>query len=112
LRNRPILTGTYLRATLFNKVMPRMRNQPEAVGRMIRRRRAARERRHDKLGYAIESIKDLHTERVFERSLRKYGIEPVFEDISSWGKQIQLHITGTFLTMTYQRLLYELGLKI
>ena len=66
--------------------MPRMYRQPEAIGRMIRRRRAARERRMDKVAYATETIRDLQAERLFERSLTGLGAEQVFDDFASWGE--------------------------
>jgi hypothetical protein len=77
-----------------------MRNQPEAIGRMIRRRRAARERRQDKNAYAMECLRDIQSERTFERFLQSYGIEPVFEDIASWGKQF----SNNSLTVPYSNL--------
>lgn len=45
LANRPILTGTFLRPSPFNKPLPRMRRQPLALSMMIRKRRAAHARR-------------------------------------------------------------------
>jgi len=66
-----------------------MRNQPEAVGRMIRRRKAARERRRDKMEIAISHLKTLEVEREFERSLVRFGVERVFEDRESWEEPIR-----------------------
>lgn len=74
---------------MSNKVLPRLYNQPEAIGRMIRRRRAARERRLDKVALASEYIQYLHHEMLFESSLKEYAsnLEPVFMNTAAWGKE-------------------------
>lgn len=45
LLTRPILTGSYLRPTLHNGPLPRMRRDPERVRMMIHKRKLAHERR-------------------------------------------------------------------
>lgn len=88
LKNRPILTGTYLRASLYNRVMPRMRNQPEAIGRMMRKRKVARTRRREKMMVAQEALQDLSLEQQFERLLGRQVSTPCYEDTYSWREPI------------------------
>jgi hypothetical protein len=71
LRNRPILTGGFLRPTLFNKPLPRLKPQPLAITFIIAKRRAARERRMEKMAKLQEAMMDLKVERQFEEGLRK-----------------------------------------
>ncbi|KAF4593341.1 hypothetical protein AB1N83_010168 [Pleurotus pulmonarius] len=81
LKNRPMLTGSFLRATLSNRPLPRLKPQPLAITMMIKRRRAARERRALKLIVVNEWIDDLRREREFEEGLKKYAntsFEPVY----------------------------------
>ncbi len=76
-----MLTGSFLRATLSNRPLPRLKPQPLAITMMIKRRRAARERRALKLIVVNEWIDDLRREREFEEGLKKYAntpFEPVY----------------------------------
>ncbi|KAF7430485.1 hypothetical protein PC9H_006193 [Pleurotus ostreatus] len=81
LKNRPMLTGSFLRATLSNRPLPRLKPQPLAITMMIKRRRAARERRALKLMAVNEWIDDLRREREFEDGLKKHAtasFDPVY----------------------------------
>ncbi|KAF7977210.1 hypothetical protein HWV62_4473 [Athelia sp. TMB] len=69
LRNRPILTGAYLRPTPFNRALPRLQPQPIHISAMIHRRRKARERRLVQGMENVEWRKDLKREAEFEAAL-------------------------------------------
>ncbi|CCO35117.1 hypothetical protein BN14_09232 [Rhizoctonia solani AG-1 IB] len=73
LRNRPILTGGFMRPTLFNKLVPRMARQPIHLSMMIRRRRLARARRLDEQRRLVEWKADIEREQEFESRLIKWG---------------------------------------
>jgi hypothetical protein len=64
--------------------MPRMRRQPEEIGRMIRKRRKARQYRRIKQLMSNQAVEDLRLEQQFEQSLGREVLDPVFEDLSSW----------------------------
>ncbi|KAF5382048.1 hypothetical protein D9615_004459 [Tricholomella constricta] len=71
LANRPIMTGGYLRPTFANRPLPRLKPQPLAITGMIRKRRAARERRVVKLTELQESLIDLRLEAEFESGVAR-----------------------------------------
>ncbi|CAE6466538.1 unnamed protein product [Rhizoctonia solani] len=73
LRNRPILTGGFMRPTLFHKLVPRMDRQPTHLSMMIRRRRLARARRLDEQRRLTEWKYDIVNEREFESRLINWG---------------------------------------
>ncbi|KEP48815.1 complex 1 LYR-like protein [Rhizoctonia solani 123E] len=73
MRNRPILTGGFMRPTLFNKLVPRMVRQPIHLSMMIRRRRIARAQRLDEQRRLMEWKRDVVRERAFEASLIQAG---------------------------------------
>ncbi|CAE6493353.1 unnamed protein product [Rhizoctonia solani] len=73
MRNRPILTGGFMRPTLFHKLVPRMYRQPLHLSMMIRRRRMARARRLDEQRRLIEWKLDIIREREFESRLVQSG---------------------------------------
>ncbi|CAE6472667.1 unnamed protein product [Rhizoctonia solani] len=73
MRNRPILTGGFMRPTLFNKLVPRMVRQPIHLSMMIRRRRIARAQRLDEQRRLMEWKRDVIRERAFEASLIQAG---------------------------------------
>ena len=86
LRNRPILTGAYLRPSLLNGPLPRMKPQPVGVSMMIRNRRLARERRLEKAERIRNLKQDMTKEAEFEQALDKLAsVEPVFQD-EEWGE--------------------------
>ncbi|CAE7223619.1 unnamed protein product [Rhizoctonia solani] len=77
MRNRPILTGGFMRPTLFNKLVPRMARQPLHLSMMIRRRRLARGRRLDEQRRLLEWKLDILRERQFEaRLIQSRDLDP------------------------------------
>ncbi|KIJ51286.1 hypothetical protein M422DRAFT_158593 [Sphaerobolus stellatus SS14] len=95
LKNRPILTGSILRPTLYNPPLPRMKPQPIHISAMIYSRRKARERRmalQDELSW---NVKQLHAEHKFEANLynevRRKGLtfERVYDDVKAWEEPLQ-----------------------
>ncbi|KAF8149379.1 hypothetical protein B0H34DRAFT_667715 [Crassisporium funariophilum] len=79
LRNRPILTGGFLRPTIYNGPLPRMKPQPIAISGMIRTRMKARTVRLEKQSRMKEALDDLASERRFEMGLKQL----VGEELSS-----------------------------
>ncbi|KZP21455.1 hypothetical protein FIBSPDRAFT_860637 [Athelia psychrophila] len=69
LRNRPIMTGAYLRPSAFNRALPRLKPQPIHISGMIHRRRKARERRMEHGRESQEWQRDLKREAEFETAL-------------------------------------------
>ncbi|TBU40265.1 hypothetical protein BD309DRAFT_927418 [Dichomitus squalens] len=95
MRTRPIMTGAYLRPTLFNKPLPRLVPQPLHITGMLTARRKARQRRIDLFETAQEHAKLLYAEIKFEEALigtapkGKKPIERVFtEDVAGWRQPI------------------------
>ena len=95
MRHRAILTGTFQRATYYNKPLPRMKVQPLHVSGMIRNRLRARERRHVKQWTLMSLKKHIEAEAKFERVLEgnaaRFGqkFESVFQHID-WCECILL----------------------
>lgn len=96
LRNRPMLTGGFLRPTLFNKPLPRLKPQPLAITLMIAKRRSARERRMAKMDRLQEELNDLKVEGQFEDGLRNlvkgtHEIQTVYggECLAEWKRPIR-----------------------
>ncbi|KAF8649132.1 hypothetical protein AX16_005995 [Volvariella volvacea WC 439] len=71
LKNRPIMTGGYLRASIYNKPLPRLKPQPLHITRMIYKRRRVRERRILRIHELQEMQQILRHERDFESQLAK-----------------------------------------
>lgn len=71
MRHRPILTGTFQRATYFNKPLPRMKVQPLHVSGMIHKRIRARQRRREQQWTLVSWAKHIETEAMFERMLER-----------------------------------------
>ena len=71
LRKRPILTGGFLRPSLFNRPLPRMRNQPLDITMMINKRIKARTRRQVAFDAWTEMKEDIKRESAFERNLAR-----------------------------------------
>ena len=69
MRTRPIMTGAYLRPSLFNGPLPRLVPQPLHITGMITWRRKARERRMANHDVCQENLALLNAERHFERNL-------------------------------------------
>ncbi len=91
MRTRPIMTGGYLRPTLFHRALPRLVPQPPHITGMITSRRKARERRIARFDTIQEYAKLLNTEFKFEdalvKAVEKKGqtVERVFtEDTAAW----------------------------
>ncbi|KAF9263619.1 hypothetical protein L218DRAFT_324996 [Marasmius fiardii PR-910] len=74
-RNRPMLTGSIMRATIFHPAMPRMRPQPEEISPMIRKRILQKIRRLDKLSTWSEYRDMSIREREFEEGLFGNNVE-------------------------------------
>ncbi|PIL22775.1 hypothetical protein GSI_15469 [Ganoderma sinense ZZ0214-1] len=95
MRTRPIMTGGYLRPTLFNKGLPRLVPQPQHISGMITSRRRARERRIARFDTMQEYANLLYTEFRFEDALATAAerggqpIERVFtEDTTAWRQPL------------------------
>ncbi|KAF9783208.1 hypothetical protein BJ322DRAFT_141431 [Thelephora terrestris] len=93
MRHRPILTGTFHRASYYNKPLPRMKVQPLHVSGMIHKRMRARQRRRERQWTLTSWTKDIEAEDVFERTLErnaaKFGqtFEGAFQHVD-WLKNI------------------------
>ena len=95
MRHRAILTGTFQRASHFNKPLPRMRVQPLHVSVMIQKRIRARERRQEKHWVLLGWAKDVDAEALFESTLEKdaAGFGQTFESVfrhTDWREYIFL----------------------
>ncbi|KAI1794940.1 hypothetical protein LXA43DRAFT_1112778 [Ganoderma leucocontextum] len=95
MRTRPIMTGGYLRPSLFHKALPRLIPQPLHITGMITSRRKARERRMGRFDTIQEYARLLNTEFKFEDTLVKaaekegQSIERVFtEDTAGWRQPL------------------------
>jgi len=95
LRHRPILTGGYLRPTLYNPPLPRMKPQPEHVSGMIYKRRKATIKQWAALGETEQWLQDLKHESEFEEQLAKeaekdqVSLKPVFRDYDRWADPLR-----------------------
>jgi hypothetical protein len=86
LRNRPILTGSFLRPTIYNPPLPRMKPQPLSITMIIAKRRRVGVRRHAKFVMLNEQIADLTCERQFEEGLAMLvGGQHKFERVYTGG---------------------------
>ncbi|KAG6856880.1 hypothetical protein H0H87_012460 [Tephrocybe sp. NHM501043] len=106
LKNRPIMTGGFLRPTFANRPLPRLKPQPWHITAMIRNRRAARERRMVALGDIQEYFQDLTFEARLEAGAAELAgkvgvVEPVFAShLGEWMepfKKQQAMIKETFV---------------
>jgi hypothetical protein len=87
MRNRPIITGGYLRPTWFNKPLPRLAPQPIHISMMIASRRKARASRTARFEQYSEWKEHMKHEARFERLLQEelppehaQQFQPVFQD--------------------------------
>ncbi|PVG02074.1 hypothetical protein CPB86DRAFT_773049 [Serendipita vermifera] len=71
LRNRPRLTGAYMRPTYYNKPLPRLKPQPIHITMMINKRLKARQRRTEANERLVSWLEDAKAEKEFERMLRE-----------------------------------------
>jgi hypothetical protein len=69
LRMRPILTGAYLRPTVYNRPLPLLKPQPEPLSMILAKRRKARERRIEKVALIKAWREDLKMESIFEEGV-------------------------------------------
>ncbi|KAJ7104511.1 hypothetical protein B0H15DRAFT_810370 [Mycena belliarum] len=83
LRSRPILTGSILKATLFNPPMPRMKPQPAVISRMIATRMKTRDRRYARIERLSADLADLRAEEAFEEHAIQLAGERGFERVFS-----------------------------
>ncbi|KAG6380117.1 hypothetical protein JVT61DRAFT_8204 [Boletus reticuloceps] len=87
LRTRTIFKGSFMRPTLYHRLLPRLVPQPVSISCMINKRRLRRERRYGQSLELMEWIKDLQMESAFEKQLRRSGarIDRVFsDDLGAW----------------------------
>ena len=93
MRHRAILTGTFQRATYYNKPLPRMKVQPLHVSGMINKRILARERRRHQHWTLTSLSRHMEDEAEFERMLSKnaarfgQGFRSVFQHMD-WCESI------------------------
>ena len=88
------MTGGFLRPSVSNPPLPRLRPQPVAITRIIGKRREARAKRILKLGALQEMLCDVKREAEFEEGLARMGcaFEPVFAGAlkQTWCKSSSL----------------------
>jgi len=95
LANRPIMTGGFLRPTLANRPLPRLKPQPWAITSMIRKRRTARERQMVRLAELQESLDDIRLEAEFEAGVTRLvgsakSFTPVFAPhLKEWTQPLE-----------------------
>ena len=98
MRTRPIMTGAYLRPTLYNGPLPRLVPQPAHITGMITWRRKARERRQAKFDGLVESTRLLGSEAQFERELSQLvsqdgaAFDRVFADYAHAWRECLVHV--------------------
>lgn len=91
MRNRPIMTGGYLRPSWFNNPLPRLSPQPIHISMMIASRRKARASRMVRFEQYNEWKEDMKHEARFERLLQEelppehaQQFQMIFQD-REWG---------------------------
>jgi hypothetical protein len=95
----PFLTGGFMRGTLFNPPMPRMKPQPERISVMIRSRALRRTRRITKDRRADEEMEDMRREIAFWRRL---GVDST-QQLGDWSSSSGVSWETEYLN--YKRLL-------
>ena len=109
MRHRAILTGTFQRATYYNKPLPRMKVQPLHVSGMINKRHRARERRRVQQWTLASLTKHMEAEARFEKMLRTnaaqfgQGFKSVFHHMD-WRKCILPSSDTAFITVVELKL--------
>jgi len=89
MRNRPIMSGGYLRPSAFNRPLPRFYRQPIHITMMMRRRIKAKIRRLEKQPRLREWLDDIRSEDAFQTSLWEQGgyeAEHEMERMVPYGK--------------------------
>ncbi|KAI0699940.1 hypothetical protein C8T65DRAFT_812223 [Cerioporus squamosus] len=101
MRTRPIMTGAYLRPTLYNGPLPRLVPQPLHITGMITARRKARVRRMERHEACQEDLALLNAEGHFERTLALSStaegkqLERVFtDDPNGWREPLKETMGG------------------
>lgn len=75
------MTGSFIRASLYNVPLPRLSPQPQATSMIFLKRKKARQRRHDKKIQLEEDLRDVMAEERFEQGLlrlNRSSFRPVF----------------------------------
>ncbi|EPQ50755.1 hypothetical protein GLOTRDRAFT_81826 [Gloeophyllum trabeum ATCC 11539] len=92
LLNRPILTGSFIRASVYNKPLPRLKPQPIHITGMINRRRKTRAIRGERFAMYQEWMEFLKYEERFEAGLTRVSMgmfEPIFTGhMNEWYRPI------------------------
>ncbi|KIM77743.1 hypothetical protein PILCRDRAFT_76421 [Piloderma croceum F 1598] len=102
MRTRPILTGGYLRPSLFNRALPRLKPQPAHISMMIYKRRLGRERRSRRVTRISEWRKDLRGEAGFESALSKvtqWDGMCVYPHLEEWMEPFTQQVRGYVETL-------------
>ncbi|PPQ83399.1 hypothetical protein CVT25_003846 [Psilocybe cyanescens] len=92
-RNQPMMTGGFIRPTVLNIPLPRMKPQPQATSMIFVKRRMAREKRHFRRESFEDELQDLQIEADLEKRLQRTLSKP-FPDVFSgdlhfeWTKPI------------------------
>ncbi|TFK52819.1 hypothetical protein OE88DRAFT_1656428 [Heliocybe sulcata] len=96
LRRRPIMTGSFIRPSIFNRALPRLSPQPDHITGMIAQRKHSRAMRMEKAAVYAEYQSLMREEGVFERLLQEeteryeQDFEPIFEGhMVDWRQPIQ-----------------------
>ncbi|GBE83106.1 hypothetical protein SCP_0501530 [Sparassis crispa] len=100
MKNRPIMTGSYLRPTFYNPPLPRLHPQPIHISGMINSRRRAREKRSQKISELLDWQNDIQNEVRFEQDLltkaTKEGVrfKPVYyQKPQEWELYLNKHLS-------------------
>lgn len=89
------MTGGYLKPSILNPPLPRLKPQPLHISMMMFRRRVRFERMAQKYIRLKQDQEDLSMEAEFEEALlshvrmqatRQYSFEPTFYIVDGWGK--------------------------
>ncbi|KAF8452446.1 hypothetical protein L210DRAFT_3468333 [Boletus edulis BED1] len=117
LRTRTIFKGSFMRPTLYHRLLPRLVPQPVSISCMINKRRLRRERRYGQSLELMEWIKDLQMESAFEKQLRRSGarVDRVFsDDLGAWLQPLRdkLRIIQKANAKDYDRLYSDYSPKL
>ncbi|KAH7106911.1 hypothetical protein BKA62DRAFT_753770 [Auriculariales sp. MPI-PUGE-AT-0066] len=96
LRNRPIMTGGYMRPTVYNPPLPRLKPQPAHISGMIITRKRVRARRQAESVYNQSILEEMALEVAFEKQLLQMHPqelrEPVFSNAEHlWVEHTRRH---------------------
>ncbi|KJA29484.1 hypothetical protein HYPSUDRAFT_61513 [Hypholoma sublateritium FD-334 SS-4] len=89
LRHRPILSGGFMRPTLFHGPLPRMKPQPPAISHLISRRIKKRDERRAKVECLEDVLEDVRIEESFEAGLQKLK-QPISQNLAEIEKSMAL----------------------